>query len=411
MKWANLEMDRKGRCTLGDDIQLLAIDNLYSYMGISQEDVVRIPFSELTSYDGEYVILPISFPMHGYYNGTRIGGYSDRIVPVFLGISTLTQHYCQEDVDYFKRFAPIGCRDQWTMEAMRKNGINAYLNGCLTIGFPKERSGEDGKKKVFCIDVPDTFIKYIPENVITNCEFVSHVVMSDECPNGTRQHAIDRFKQYVDEAKLIITTRMHGALPCIAAGIPVVLAKDVYSTRFPMIDKITHIYTADEFDRINWSPKSIDIEELKQKVLSASAERLFKVREEWEKLLDISEFYETKSDVDMYIDGVTNTIDYLKSRYSPLDYFEYCIWGITQSADLVVEKISNLFPNATLAAVIDRRVGTEFWGKVAQTKDWLRTNSALCLVCAPSAMTEARSYVKELGRGNIYYCWVDGHKR
>ena len=66
MKFANIIMTREGRCTIGDDIQLLAIENLYNYMGIDYKEVVRIPFNQLSTYDGEYVVLPISFPLYGY---------------------------------------------------------------------------------------------------------------------------------------------------------------------------------------------------------------------------------------------------------------------------------------------------------------------------------------------------------
>ena len=75
MKFANIVMTRNGRCTIGDDIQLLAIENLYRYMGIDYNEVVRIPFNELATYDGDYVVLPISFPLHGYSHDAVITQY------------------------------------------------------------------------------------------------------------------------------------------------------------------------------------------------------------------------------------------------------------------------------------------------------------------------------------------------
>ena len=56
MKWANIciergyanskERDAEGNCdrvvNIGDYAQLLAIDNLYSYMGVDEEDIVKI---------------------------------------------------------------------------------------------------------------------------------------------------------------------------------------------------------------------------------------------------------------------------------------------------------------------------------------------------------------------------------
>ena len=75
MKWANIciergyanskERDAEGNCdrvvNIGDYAQLLAIDNLYSYMGVDEEDIVKIEYYDLLDYEGEYVILPINF--------------------------------------------------------------------------------------------------------------------------------------------------------------------------------------------------------------------------------------------------------------------------------------------------------------------------------------------------------------
>ena len=166
MKFANIIMDRKGRCTVGDDIQLLAIEDLYKYMGIDYDNVVRIPFSHLSTYDGEYVILPLSFPFYGYSNRNNITNFSPRIIPVFLGFATMVQNYSPTDIEYLRRYEPIGCRDQYTMNALRSNGIDAYLNGCLTATLPKKRNGFDDKKKVFCVDIPESFHKYIPKDIL-----------------------------------------------------------------------------------------------------------------------------------------------------------------------------------------------------------------------------------------------------
>lgn len=40
------------------------------------------------------------------------------------------------------------------------------------------------------------------------------------------------YKEYRRQATLIITSRVHVALPCMAMGIPVIFAKNEYSYRF-----------------------------------------------------------------------------------------------------------------------------------------------------------------------------------
>ena len=56
MKFANISMQRSGLNNLGDNMQLLAIDNLYNYMGIDRNEIVRIDFYDLNTYSGEYVL-------------------------------------------------------------------------------------------------------------------------------------------------------------------------------------------------------------------------------------------------------------------------------------------------------------------------------------------------------------------
>ena len=103
MKWANIciekgyahskERDAEGKSNrlvnIGDYAQLLAIDNLYSYMGVKEEDIVRIEYYDLLDYDGEYVVLPINFIFNNPYYGERELLLSSRIIPVFLGINCM----------------------------------------------------------------------------------------------------------------------------------------------------------------------------------------------------------------------------------------------------------------------------------------------------------------------------------
>ncbi len=38
-----------------------------------------------------------------------------------------------ETVEYLKKYAPIGCRDQNTVELLKEKGVDAYFSGCLTL--------------------------------------------------------------------------------------------------------------------------------------------------------------------------------------------------------------------------------------------------------------------------------------
>ncbi len=412
MKFANIIMKREGRCTVGDDIQLLAIENLYNYMGIDYRDVIRIPFNELATYDGEYVVLPISFPLYGYSHENFITCFSPKIIPVFLGFATMVQNYCKEDLQYLKKYEPIGCRDQYTMEGLRKNNINAYLNGCMTITLPKFRNGYDGKKKVYCVDLTDDLIEKIPKDILPDCVFKNHVYMSDECENGTEEKAKEVYKEYIDNAKMVVTTRMHATLPCLAFGIPVILAKKRLSIRFPIIEKLIPIYTSDEYENINWYPNFIEIEELKKKLLDSAAKQLWNAYHKYEDIMDISFFYENKSIRDVYIDNFSDVIPFIEKTYNYNETFEYILWGVTQTAELVHTYIENNYPKAKLIGIIDQYKKINFLGMSTSDKSILNNfKNSICIVCAGAAMPEAKQYCKSIDFNNIFSCWEDGLPR
>ena len=409
MKFANIIMTRKGRCTVGDDIQLIAIEYLYKYMGVDYSNVIRIPFSELSTYDGEYVVLPLSFPFYGYNNGTNITNFSPKIIPVFLGFATMQQYYSQKDIEYLKNFEPIGCRDQYTMEALREQNIMAYLNGCMTITLPKVRNGADGKEKIFCVDLTPKIIAKIPDALLSDCVFTNHVYFSEECPQGTEQKAKEVFNAYIKEARMIITTRMHAALPCIAFGIPVILVKEKMSLRFPMIQSLIPVYTEDDFDKIDWNPQSIDCESLKEKVLTVSSKRVWDAYNRYKDIYDISSFYEKETPKNLFIDNFTNTISYIKQHYKANDSFSYILWGITQTAAMVYQYICQNYKNAKLVAVIDQYKKLDFCGKSSTNKEVMSNfPDALCFICSGAAMPEAKEYFNEIKHKHVFYCWSDG---
>ena len=58
----------------------------------------------------------------------------------------------QENVDYFKRHEPIGCRDVYTAESLRRKGIDAYFSGCLTLTIGDLYKTEECSDKVYIVD-------------------------------------------------------------------------------------------------------------------------------------------------------------------------------------------------------------------------------------------------------------------
>ena len=413
MKFANIIFDQSGRLTIGDNIQLLAVQNLYEYMGIEYADVVRINYYDLASYNGEYVILPISFPLFGYHYDVNITQFSPRIIPVFLGVSFLSSDFSKADLNYLRMHAPIGCRDEYTLNNLRRNNVPAYLGGCLTATFPQRTNEQSSKsKKIFCIDVEESFKKFIPKSLLDQCEFVSHTYYATELKEDPEILARRVYDRYINEAKLIITTRLHGALPGIAAGIPVIFYKDKFSFRFAGIDKLIHVYTKEEYGNIDWNPAPIEYEETKQDILSMCAQRIWDIYNKYNRMCDISSFYETRIDKkELYVDFISNTIQFITENWSKTKVIKYALWGVTQTAHTIHSYIVKHYPNADLVAVIDKKKKTHFCGLETCNVNWLYDNSDVFIfVCTGAAIKDSYELFKKLDIKQYYQCCEDGNK-
>lgn len=404
MKYGNIifDGDRKTSVNIGDDMQLLAVEYLYDLMNIPQQDRVRVPLSKLSTYvhpNNEYVILPISFPLYGYRSDMYITMFSPAIIPVFIGLSIMSSSIEDKEIDYPKRFEPIGCRDAHTMNILRSYNISAYLNGCLTAIFPKKNDALGDK--IFLVDVPNKFLQYIPNEIKEKAIVTSQVLDDTDNPEKS---AMQQYEQYKKEAKLIITTRLHCAWPCLAAGIPVILLKENFSFRFTALEKLLHQYTISEFSTIDWTGKSIDYENIKRYIIENAKFQINNVIEKNKTWIKISEFYEssiqTKS---CFIEHFDNVVQDIISKWNVYADIRYAFWGLTQKTEMIYSYITKNFPNAKCVAVYDRDKNVDFFGiKTTQDINLLIDDEVFVFITAATANAYAKKVFNANNKHNFY---------
>ena len=260
------------RGNLGDCIQNLAVENLYKEMGI--ENFLKINRDEIQKYSGEKAILPMQ-GWFGNVHGVFAVKWSRDIIPVFVGFHLNDYQNCRERFieekiyENMRDFEPIGCRDRNTRDFLKKLGINAYFSGCLTLTFPK-RKEDPSSGKVFLVDIPESIKTRIPvkirdcaEEISHNYHFKKYPITFDEAVEFENK-ARKLLERYKNDAKLIITSKIHCAMPCIAMGIPVIfINKDTDSGRLDVLDGIIPKYDPEDIPIIDWNVKAPDIEELK----------------------------------------------------------------------------------------------------------------------------------------------------
>lgn len=404
MKFANYYHRNSSYTNLGDQVQLLVFDYIYQQMEIAKEDIVYI--EKTADYDGEPVILPVNMPLGDYFEHGFVERFSSNITPVFLGLTLWRDKLSQEDVDYLRRHEPIGCRDERTFCIVQAHGIQAYLGGCATAVLPRRTWKESSKNgKVFLIDAPEELKEYMPSEILENAIICTHTLCDTQ--RETKEIAIERYRQYAEEASLVITSLLHAASPCMAMGIPVILARDCVSYRFGWIDKLLHIYTPDEYDKINWNPAPVAYEQHKQYLLEFIKKRLTGVPCE-EEAQAIHDFYMDRDHKEYEVEVLHPIQKYIDSMWTDPDKtYDYAIWGLTEIAGLIIDYIGQRYKNARLCHVYDSRRRLRLRGIMAVHPDNIANHpEETVFVAAHSASEPAKEFFKEIGRMEDTYASV-----
>ena len=394
---------------IGDDIQAIAIRNIYREMEISDGEIVYLDFNDLSSYNGEHIILPICFNLQTDYNSIP---FPPRIIPCFVGLSLFeTSFITNETVNYLKRYEPIGCRDEQTYNLMLSKGIDAYLAGCVTTIFPR-RKESDTYKKIFIVDVADELIKNIPSKImLNNIEILSHILTGNSLSDYKEglKSAEYRLSRYRDEAKLIITSRLHCLSPCAAMGIPVVGLFSNISPRMGWIDKLLPLHTEDDMQSVDWDGYKLNFEEIKEKAKNIIKQRIKDTFFKYNDISILSHFYEQR--------GRSKYGNYYYKKVIDLPFKntqgeKYTLWGAGQVGKEVVRVMKESFPNVKLQAVIDSySVGKDFMGMTIESPETIKEKymNTFCIIASYSGKKYITDFLENIGKQDfLNFATVNG---
>ena len=224
MKFASF---RYGGRNLGDEIQSLAVEQ-----HLPRVDVF-IERDDMRSFEADE---PHIVVMQGWFSEfpDRCFPPPPSIVPVFVGFH-ITEDFgaapallSGESRSYLEAHAPIGCRDEGTRAMLERAGVAAYLSLCLTLTFPT-RTHEPTHGRVFIVDAAAV---WIPPEVRAGAVHETQTARPGATDEEERAEARRLLDRYRDEASIVITTKLHCALPCLAMGIPVVFFGDPEDYRY-----------------------------------------------------------------------------------------------------------------------------------------------------------------------------------
>ena len=423
MKFANLCDHGSTSINLGDYLQFIVIDGLYKKMGIPDSAVYHLKSGEIADYEGEELLLPLNFITTIFVHNNKIN-FSKNIIPVFLGLSLSNMKEklniekffsIKENRDFFVKYGPVGCRDEYTYRIFKKNDIPAYLNGCLTATIP-HRKKRPVLGKVFFADTPERLLQYIPENLFDNCEFVSQQAQFTALElidyEKIFQYVKERYRRYEEEASLVVTSRLHVAVPCTAMGIPVIFAKDYIDTRFSWLERLLPLYSINDYGMINWNPVAPCYEEEKERLINLAITRIEGVYRLYTLSAEIEKFYIHRNKKAFYYDSHevthknTNYLEqYLLNNWEKDEHIRFGLWGITDNALFWINWICERYPNAEFTKAVDMYKTGSFAGLPIVKPNELEKEKDCCIiVVAVSAVPDAKKKFREMGWIQKQYC-------
>ncbi len=220
---------------LGDEIQTIAAMQAIKRMGYEFDGFVdRNDFQPTRQ---------VNILMNGFFHPHELPRFLDeRVRPIVSNIYINRGHPLHRKKPYpinadplrgYHAFEPLGARDRATLTLLQDMGFDAFFNYCLTLIFDKRDTRITGDR-IFIVDL-DIMLP-MPQHI--QDQKLEYITQHCEHPysHGTKMAmAGELLERYRTQAKLVITSKLHCALPCIAMGIPVIFFADKRDERLHLV--------------------------------------------------------------------------------------------------------------------------------------------------------------------------------
>lgn len=252
---------------IGDYIQALAASQF-----LPQVDGF-INREQLKSYnEGPCKVIMNGWYMHDPSQWPPSNAIDPLFVAFHLNLSAKDGLLREDGVRYLKDHQPIGCRDKYTVNLLTSKGIEAYFSGCLTLTLGQKYKSEEKEGKCYVVDpkIPSskalkdiikdiifiirnyslvksvtkkmyskaslknqrmaarflrTYSEYVDLQTLAESEYIHQQdskYTKDFEKDDDRLREAERLVKLYAKARMVITSRIHCALPCLGLGTPVV---------------------------------------------------------------------------------------------------------------------------------------------------------------------------------------------
>lgn len=257
-----------GTFNIGDYIQSLAAAQFFDNIDI------KINREALDEYDGEAVKMIFNgwfmhYPEHW--------PPSNKIKPLFvafhLNLLAKNELLLENSIRYFKKHEPIGCRDINTKNMLNEKGVDAYFSACLTLTLDIKYKTAQKNSEIYFVDpyyefrrkkiimsylstvftqyndikklsrnmfkakswknlfkasaFYQQYIQVFDREILVNAEFVNHEIPDTFKSEKNKFDYAELLLNKYNKAHLVVTSRIHAALPCLALKTPVFYTDNV----------------------------------------------------------------------------------------------------------------------------------------------------------------------------------------
>lgn len=214
---------------IGDDIQSYAaikfLPNIDYY-------IERESLNEFVSKNGEIV----NTIMNGWYlHDITSLPPSPFINPFFISIHFTDHLYneCPEYlngyfIEYLRKFQPIGCRDDVIRRYLDNKNIDNFWSGCLTLTIDPFENVENGDY-ICAVDLDDDELTHLRKVTKKEIRVLTHSLddkVYSKLSYNDRMNNVSNLLKTYQGASLVVTSRLHCALPSLALKTPVILISD-----------------------------------------------------------------------------------------------------------------------------------------------------------------------------------------
>lgn len=167
--------------------------------------------------------------------------------PVFNLGAAFAGNKSDPGIDLLEKFSqPIGVRDPFTKEYLTRNGIENVLIGCPTLftGNNEKTEVKNSKNVVFFLgfETVDRQLELIKK--VSEEGFHPQVVIQEESqreyigglPVEIIEYDVLKIIYTLKRARMVVSARLHGALPALACGVPLFFIEAIKDTRFSLLD-------------------------------------------------------------------------------------------------------------------------------------------------------------------------------